>query len=191
MHKAIKVLILASIFLNFSVGLLAPIYAIFVERIGGNILSASFAGTIYQIIFGILIIIFGKIEDKLEKRILVSIGYLLNTMAYVIYYFVRNPLQLFFAQMILGVGDAVKVPAWQAIFSKSLDRGRESSEWAYWAGSTAIIYGVAALIGGVIATNYGFRFLFVLMALGTGVSTVISTFLFRKNLWKSFLNVKI
>ena len=37
MHKAIKVLILASIFLNFSVGLFGPIYAIFVEKIGGDI----------------------------------------------------------------------------------------------------------------------------------------------------------
>ena len=191
MHKAIKVLILASIFFNFSIGLFTPIYAIFVEKIGGNIISASVAGTIYQIIFGVLIIIFGKLEDKLEKRIMVIIGYLLNTMAYTIYFFVRNPLQLFFAQAILGIGDAVKVPAWQAIFSKSLDRGSESSEWAYWAGSTAIIYGIAALIGGIIATNYGFRFLFMLMSFGTAVSTIISTFLFRKSLWKSFLDAKI
>jgi MFS family permease len=189
MRRAIKVLISASIFINFSIGLFAPIYAIFVEKIGGNILSASTAGAIYNILLGILTIIFGKLEDRMGRRNMVTIGYFLNTVAYTIYIFVKNPIELFFAQAVLGIGDAAKNPAWEAIFSKSLDKGQESSEWAYWGGSTTIIFGIAALVGGIIATNYGFRLLFVLMAFGTGISTIISTLLFRKNIWKSLVNI--
>jgi len=128
MHKAIKILIGASIFFNFSAGLFGPIYAIFVERIGGDILTASSAWAMYSIIIGILIFVFGKWEDKLNKRKMVVLGYSLSAIGTASYIFVQQPLHLFAVQTILGISTAVINPAWNAIFSTSLDKHRESSE---------------------------------------------------------------
>jgi len=190
MHRAIRILILSSIFFNFSVGLFAPIYAIFVEKIGGDILSASGAIALYSILFGILKIFFGRLEDvQLDKRKMITLGYSLNALGFAGYTLVKSPLQLFLVQIALGVGDAIKNPAWEAIFSKSLDRGRESSDWAYWGGSTAITSGTAAFIGGNIAMLFGFRSLFTLMAVVTGIGAIFSTLLFRKNILKEFFKI--
>jgi MFS family permease len=190
MHKAIKILILASIFFNLSVGLFGPIYAIFVEKIRGGILSASAAIALYNILFGVLKIFFGRLEDiHFDKRKMITLGYLLNALGFAGYALVQNPLQLFLIQIALGTGDAIKNPAWEAIFSKSLDRGRESSEWAYWGGSTAIIYGIASIIGGNIAMFFGFRTLFVIMAIITLISAIISSLLFRKKILIGFFKI--
>jgi len=190
MHKAIKVLILASIFLNFSVGLFGPIYAIFVEKIGGNILSASQAIALYSILFGVLKIVFGRLGDiDWNKRKMITTGYLLNALGFAGYMIVQNPLQLFLVKIVLGIGDAIKNPAWEAIFSKSLDRKMESTEWAYWGGSVSITYGIASFIGGNIAMFLGFRILFAIMAIATAISVVISTLLFRRKIVIGFLKV--
>jgi MFS family permease len=187
MHKAIKILIGASIFFNFSAGLFGPIYAIFVERIGGDMLAASTAWAIYSIIIGILILIFGKWEDKLNKRKMVVLGYFLHTVGAAGYLFVQQPIHLFLVQAILGVSAAINNPAWNAIFSTSLDKHRESSEWAYWEGTVRIDAGIAAVIGGTIATVFGFRTLFILMTITAAASTVISAMFLRKKFWEDFL----
>lgn len=188
MHRAIKILIGASIFYNFSAGLFGPIYAIFVERIGGDIMTASSAWAVYSIIIGCLLLVFGKIEDRLNKRKMVVLGYLLSTIGITGYLFVREPLHLYVVQAILGFS-AITNPAWNAIFSTSLDKHRESSEWAYWEGSVRIDAGIAAIVGGAIATVFGFRVLFILMAITAAASTLISTLLLRKKIWKDFLQV--
>jgi len=190
MHKAIKILILASIFFNFSLGLFGPIYAIFIEKIGENLLLASESMALYMISYGVLKIVFGRMEDiEWNKRKMITLGYLLNTIGFAGYTLVRSPAQLFFIQITLGIGEAIKNPAWEAIFSKALDKGMESSEWAYWGGSTSIVYGVASLIGGNIAMYFGFRTLFQIMAIATFIATILSTLLFRKNILKNFIQI--
>lgn len=187
MHRAIKILIVASIFFSFSSGLFGPIYAIFVEKIGGDILTASSAWTLYSVVIGILILVFGKWEDKLNKRKMIVLGYFINTIGIVGYLFIQQPIQIFIIQAILGVSSAILNPAWNAIFSTSLDRHRESSEWAYWEGAIRIDAGIAAVIGGVIATVFGFRTLFIFMTITAAASTVISVLLLRKKTWENFL----
>ena len=44
-------------------GLLAPIYALYVENIGGNIVDAGIAWAIFSISMGVLLIVFGKLEN--------------------------------------------------------------------------------------------------------------------------------
>lgn len=189
MHKAVKILIGASIFFNFSAGLLGPIYAIFVERIGGDILTASSAWAIYSITIGVLMLIFGKLEDKLNKRRMVVLGYSLNTIGTAGYLFIQQPVHLFIVQAILGIGTAINNPAWDAIFSTSVDKRKESFEWACWEGSIRIVAGVAAFVGGTVVVIFGFRTLFVLMTITAAASTVISALFLRKKIWKDFLKV--
>jgi MFS family permease len=187
MHKAIKILIGSSIFFNFSAALLGPIYAIFVLKIGGSIETASGAWAVYSIVIGLLMLAFGKWEDQLNKRKMVILGYAINTIGTAGYLFIQQPLQLFIVQAILGVSAAVNNPAWSAIFSTSLDKHRESSEWAYWEGTIRIDAGIAAILGGIIVMNFGFQALFILMTVTAAASTLVSTLLLRKKIWKDFL----
>ncbi|MCX6815926.1 MAG: MFS transporter [Candidatus Aenigmarchaeota archaeon] len=181
MRKEVSVLLMASIVANFGFGLFSPLYAIFVEHIGGDILSASGAWAIYTFFTGAIIIILGRLEDhKLNKRLMVFSGYFILAIGSLGYFFVETPIHLFVVQMIAGIGIAVIEPAWDGLFSIYLDRGRESFEWSLWSGGTRIALAVAALAGGIIVTLYGFRTMFILMFIVNILAAFVSLQIIKK-----------
>lgn len=113
----------------------------------------------------------------------------MNTIGIAGYIFASNPIQLFIVQGILGVAVAIMNPTFEAIFSGSLDRGKESREWSLWEGSINIVYAGAALFGGVIAELYGFKILFIVMTVASGLAAAAATFLLRRKVWEYFIRI--
>lgn len=178
MKFEVKVLLVTSIIFNFSLGLLGPIYAIFIEKIGGGILEASAASTTFSLVTGILILFFGRLEDhRLNKRLMIVVGYFIHAFGILGYLFVSEVVHIYFIQAFLGIGAAILTPAFDAVYSTKADKGRESSEWAYWEGGVRIIVAVAALAGGIVATFYGFKILFIFMSAFAFLSAFVSAFL--------------
>ena len=175
MRREIKILIETSLLFNIGVGLFAPIYAIFVESIGATIIDAGFAIGIYSIVFGILIIILGKIEDKYtNQRHMVFIGYVILAICALGYIFVQNAMHLFILQALIGVGSAILTPAWDAIFSKYEDHGKEAFEWSIWEGGVSIILGITAFIGGILVVLFGWTIIFVIMFIFEAIGAISS-----------------
>lgn len=184
MHKILKILITSSIFYNFTAGMLGPIYALFVQQIpGGNILIASTAIAVYTGIIGLLILLFGRIEDRLDKKKVFIIGRAINVVGISGYIFVSSPVDLFIVQGILGVAIAMMNPTFEALYSRGLRKGHEAFEWSVWEGSIHIVLAGAAIIGGLVASLFGFKMLFILMTMVALMGFVSSTFLVRKNIW--------
>lgn len=173
MHKVIKILITTSIFCNIGFALLQPIFAIYVQQIGGHILEASVAIGLFSIILGITTYIFGKIEDKENiKNKLIVLGYSIITISFFGYYFVRNPIDLFIVQIVIGFGTALLTPAWFSLFGQFTGKKREASEWGLWDGSVHIAIGIFSILGGLIAFNFGFKTLILLMFLFELLATI-------------------
>ena len=68
MHRQLKVFLASNSFFVFAMGMFGPIYAIFVQEIGGDILTAGSAWAIFMITSGIGIFIMGKIVDRIQKE---------------------------------------------------------------------------------------------------------------------------
>src|SRR3989344_4862482 len=140
MRRPMKVLLAASFLASFGLGMFGPIYAIYVKEIGGDILDASLAWAAFTFVTGALTIILGRMEDKVfDKKKIIVFGYFLLAIASLGYYFVRSPIDLLYIQVVLGIGFAIIGPAWDAIYSLSLDKGKESFEWSLWEGGSNII----------------------------------------------------
>ena len=185
MHKALKILIISSIFFNFSNGLLFPIFAIFVQQIGGGILEASRAWFLYTILLGITIVTFGQMADRISKRKMFFLGRILFVVSSASYFFVENVQQLYFVQIILAISVAVIDPAFVSLFSRASIRKKESEEWAVWEGAANIAIAFGAIIGGLVAITYGFKALFVIMTASSLISLTTSAMLMRKHMWKA------
>ncbi len=164
MNSAIRIFLVAETLLFFGVGMLGPIYAVFVEEIGGDILTAGASWSIFMILSGVGLIIAGRAVDKKgrEKPFIIA-GYLLEAMGFLGYVFVTTPLHLFAVQVILGISSAISYPSREAWFTKFLDKGKFGSQWATWEALYSITAGVASLVGAVIASVYGFKTMFVSM----------------------------
>lgn len=181
MQRALKILLFSSAFFMLAGGLFGPIYAIFVEEIGGDILDAGIAYSLFALAAGVLIFIISRWEDHVKhQEKFVVLGYMLSVIGFSGYLLIRNPIDLFAVQIIFGIGEAVGTPAFDGLYSKHLDRGKFASEWGLWESMYRILTAVAAAAGGILASFYGFHALFVIMLLLSMAGLVISFLLLPK-----------
>ena len=172
-NKRIKILLYGSNLWYLGEGMLGPLFAIFTERIGGDILDVSWAWALYLIIMGALVMIIGKFSDhKIGKERLMVFGYALNAIFTFGYLLVDSPLKLFIVQAGLGVAGAFAMPTWEALYAKYEDKKKGGYEWGLASGEANIIIGVALIIGGLIVTYYSFNALFIIMGCIQVIATI-------------------
>ncbi|MBI2656361.1 MFS transporter [Candidatus Woesearchaeota archaeon] len=176
MHKELKFFLGATSFFEFAMGMLGPIYAIYVQNIGGDILTVGTAWSIFMIVSGIGIYIMGQIEDRIKNdRKEIILGYVIMSLGLLGYIFVSNIYQLFVVQVVLGISVVISAPAKDSFYTKYLDKGKYDSEWAAWEGSWYMVTGLAALAGAYLVKVYNFRVLFVIMFALSIVGLILTT----------------
>ena len=179
MNLELRFLLLISALSLFAGGLFGPIYAVFVEEIGGDMLTAGIAYSFYAIAAGVLIYLISNWEDHVKhKEKLLVIGYSVGAVGFLGYFFVSNAIDLFLVQIVFGIAEAIRIPAYDGLYSKNLDKGKYTSEWGAWEAMAYIIIGISAIVGGYLATVYGFKILFVLMFVMSLLAALVSAKLF-------------
>jgi MFS family permease len=181
MQKELKIILITSILLNVAAGFFGPLYAVFVENIGGDLVTAGSSFAVFTIASGILVFFISRWEDHVKhQEKLIIIGRGLTALAFFGYLFVNRPLHLFLVQGLLGVGLAIGGPAAQSVYTLHLDKGRYASQWGLWGALASIVAGLAAIVGGFLANVYGFRFLFAVMFIFSFLAFVFSFALLEK-----------
>jgi len=180
MRQIIKILLLSDIMFMIAGGMLGPVYAIYVQNIGGNLLTAGGAWAAFAFSTGILILLMGKLEERKNKIMMVITGSTIKAAAFVGYIFVSNPLELFAVQILLGIGVAINIPAWDTLYGKFMEKGKESFFWGLWEASSYIFSAIAGLTGAIIVTYFGFNMLFVLMAIASILGACLAVDLLKK-----------
>ena len=69
---------------------------------------------------------------------------------------------------------SMALPSWLAIFTRHIDKGKEAFEWSMESTSIIIVAGIAVGLGGIFASMFGFKVLFLFV---TGL-TVFSALLY-------------
>lgn len=188
MHKNIKLLLLTSILIHSGANLLAPIYAIFIKQIGGDLIDAGIAVGIYALLKGVFYFLFGRIKEELfSKKIMMFIGYTVMGIGYLAYVFAAKPLDVFLIQIIISLGETVINPSWSAIIATSLEKGKERHLYANFFGYRSIFEGVAAIFGGLFAMEFGFNVLFGIMA-GFAIASGLLSLLIEEKPIKTEVN---
>ena len=159
----------------FGEGMLGPLFAVFAQKVGGNILDITSAWAIFLMVTGVCTIFVGGIADKFARnhgreKIMVA-GYGLNAFFTFCYLFISSPAHLFLVQAGLGVAVAMSSPTWLSLFSDSNKKGAGATTWGLEAGASQMVHAAAILIGGYIVTRYSFEMLFAMM----GVIQVVAT----------------
>ncbi len=164
-NRALRVLLLSSWIFLLAGAMMGPIYAIFVEKIGGNLLDASFTGGIFSFVAGITAILSGSITDRLkENELMIVLSYILMGIGFFLYIFVHSIKALFLVQIFTGFSEALYYPALDAVYSKHLSKGNQGKQWGMWEAVDYFAIAVGAWVGGVIASYLGFHVLFLVMS---------------------------
>ncbi len=150
-------------FSTFSQGILMPVYAFFVQKIGGGILETSWAIALFSMVTGIMMLfIFQTPWSKTYQKECLLGGWLLWLISLILYCCINTTTMLFISQILNGVGNAFSTPAYDAEYSEQA-ADNLGAGWGLYEGITSIFYGIAALMGGLIAASYGFLILFYWM----------------------------
>lgn len=190
MNKVLKILLLSDLFILSGFGLLAPIFAIFIkdDMIGGTILAAGIAQTIYLFTKSLFQLIISKWTDqeKGNKRELYTliIGSLIFTCVPIFYIFSAHIWHIYIAQFIHGLGAALAYPGWMVLYTRFTDKNKEGYEWSIYNTSVSLGMAAAAAIGAFIADILGFNTLFILVAIFSLLGTILLGQLFKQELIK-------
>lgn len=181
LNKHIKILLYGGNIWYFGEGMFGPLFAVFTERLGGDILDISWAWATYLIVAGLLYIVVGKITDRYDNKEKVMIlGYVLNTLFTFGYLFVSTPWHLFVIQAGLGIAAAMATPTWDALYAKHEDRKHDGFQWGLAGGEAQIITGVAIVVGGYVVIYGSFTALFVTMGIIQTIATLYQARILRE-----------
>jgi len=174
LNKQTKALLFADVTWFFGEGMLGPLFAVFTQRIGGDVLNITGAWATYLIVTGLLIVIIGKISDKIiDKEKLVFYGYVLNAVLTFCYLLVGSPFQLLLLQAGLGVAAAMATPTWDALYSKYENKETDGFTWGLADGISQLSTGLAIIIGGFIVVYFSFSTLFIVMGAVQIISVMV------------------
>jgi len=169
-NKTIQTLILSDVFLLTGFGLTEPIMAVYINDsiVGGSILTAGVASTIFMVTKAFVQLPFSRYvdshDDKEDLKWL-TIGTFLILIIPFIYIFAESIYHVYLAQILYGVGAGLAYPTWLGLFSTHLDKNNESFEWSFYSTLVALGTSVSATLGAFLAELYGFETTFVLVGL--------------------------
>jgi len=163
-NRALRVLLVTNGVILFAAAMMGPIYALFVEQIGGDILDASLTGAIFAFAAGITALISGRYADRIkENELIIVLGYSMIGLGFFLYIFVDSILFLFLVQVIIGFGEAIYSPAFDALYTKHIDHHKAGLEWGAWETMNYFIYAIGAVVGGILVSLFGFDLIFLIM----------------------------
>ena len=174
LSKLSRILIFASSLWYFGEGLFGPLFAVYAEKIGGDILDISWAWAAYLMVTGICYILFGNLvnKTKYKKQVMIA-GYALNAVFTFAYLFVYNTKTLLLVQVGLGIAEAMSTPIWDSLFASNLEDTENTFHWGLASGHPHVISGIAIAIGGLIANYFSFNTLFIFMGCIQVLATIV------------------
>lgn len=180
-NRAIRILLATNGMILIAGAMLGPIYALFVDRIGGDLLDASFMFAAFAATAGFVTLLSGKYSDRVkETEVIVALGYSIMALGFFSYIFVSSLMTLLIVQIIIGFGEAVYAPSFDALYSKHLSKGKAGRQWGAWEASNYFTIAFGALSGGLLVTRFGFNAMFVVMGLLCVFSALFILYLPRK-----------
>lgn len=187
LNKIIKYLIYSDLVFYTGWGLISPIFAIFILNsiVGGTAFVVGLAAAIHLVIRSIVRIPFGMIVDsnKNHKRayLFMVLGLFIAALVPLGYIFAKFPWHIYVLQGILGIMLAISTAGWTGIFTRHMDKGKESTEWGIDAVAVGLGPGIAGAVGGLAVTYYSFQLVFSVVGIFGVLGTLLLLFV-RKDI---------
>ena len=166
-HKnpALKALLITDGLLLTAEAMLVPIYAVFVQEVGGDILDAGITAAALALGAGVASLFAGKYADKLRnKQQLIVVCYAVTGLGFLLFTTIESVWYLAAVQVVIGLVRASSEPAFDALYSVNLDKNKEAEGWAGWESMAYFVTAAGSLIGAAVVAATSFDVLFVVMA---------------------------
>jgi MFS family permease len=176
MSNPAKIILFAESLWSLGSGLFLPIFAIFSERVGGDILDAGIAAALFLLATSSIQLPLGKWLDKLKEKWFLASAYFLTSLVFVGYSLVANKWELFGLQIIFGIAIAVGDTAWDSMFDRNTDDDHSGRAWSVYHMFAGYTTAVGIIIGSVIVSCSGFGTVFIVGGIFAFVAGLVTVF---------------
>lgn len=182
LNKIIKYLIFSDLVFYTGWGLISPIFAIFILNsiTGGSAFVVGIAAAINLIIRSIVRIPFGMMVDsnKNHKKAYSFMfwGLFISALIPLGFIFAKLPWHIYVLQGVLGISLAISTAGWTGIFTRHMDKGKESTEWGIDSVAVGLGPGIAAAVGGIAVTYFTFNLVFVAVGIMGLIGAILLLF---------------
>ncbi|OGM11978.1 hypothetical protein A2Z22_04830 [Candidatus Woesebacteria bacterium RBG_16_34_12] len=177
-NRVIEYLTISDILMLSGWGLINPIIAVFfTEQVtGGTVALAGLASTTYFLVKSFVQIPVARFIDlrrgEWDDYWTMVLGSAIISLSAFLYIFVKTPWQVIAVQVVYGIGGALSYPSWLAIFTRHIDRREEGFEWSLYYTATDLGAALTAGLGGLLAANYGYPLVFMIVGIASLAGTV-------------------
>jgi MFS family permease len=184
-NKIVFFLIKADFFFFSALGLIAPVFAVFLtdKLKDGNIEVAGFAVAIYWIVKSIFEIPIGKFLDKRKGErddlLFLVLGYFVVGLIHFGYTQATLSWHIYILEAIYAIAMATAMPGWSAMFTRHIDKGKEGFEWSIEHVAYSVGVGITGALSGILVTKYGFNAVFVIAGIVAIIGSLIPLFVYK------------
>lgn len=167
-NHTIRILITSDFLINAGFSVFAPVFAVFVtgQIVDGDVRVVGFAAAIAQIVKATLQIPIANWLDKnhgeYDDYYSMVIGSFVVASVPFLYIIATHAWHVYAIQAWFGVGTALAVPPWYAIFTRHIDKMRENIEWSLESVAIGISGAGAAALSGIVVDAFGFQAAFLI-----------------------------
>jgi MFS family permease len=178
-NKIIRYLITCDVFFWIGWGLLGPIFPIFIVNNieGGNPFVVGISAAIYLIIRSLLRVPLGIFLDKCvsekDDYFVLVVGLFLTALTPFGFAMATTPGHIYVLQAVHGVGVSMLMAGWSAIFTRHINKGKESTQWGVDSMAVGLSAGIMGVVGGWLVTKFGFNLVFIIAGISGLFSSVI------------------
>ncbi len=167
MHrKQLRALALYNGIFVLAANLLAPLYSVYVEQFQHSVFVVSLSWSVFLVattVFSVAVPRFCKSVRDQERFLLA--GYLIRAVVWMSFIFARTIPMLLVLQVVLGLGEALGSPAFDALFADKIGTDNKIRHYSRWKVISNVMTAVGTAVGGSIVAFAGFAPLFAIMSL--------------------------
>jgi len=164
--KNYQILLAAETIFSLSSAIFGPIFAIYIQNIGGeNILNVGWTFLVFAVMTGLTAVISGKLSDKHGRKKLLLLGAALAIPVPFLYIFVTDIFQVLALQIINGISSGIVWPAWAAMLAEATQKDKRATQYGYYAAVESMVPGISTMMASAIVYFLGFQMMFLVMGL--------------------------
>lgn len=170
-NPVVMIMIYSDFLITLGAGFLSPIFAVFLtDQIeGGSLAVAGFSTTLFWVVKSLVqvpvSITADRIRGERDDFLFITVGsFIVATVPLLYYLWATQVWHVYLLQILDGIGYGLLTPPWLAVFTRHIDKHRENVEWTIHSNIIGLAFAVAAAVGGVLAEQFGFRLIFLMVS---------------------------
>jgi MFS family permease len=122
-----RFLLLLDLLNVFAFAFWGPLFTLYAVHLGASVALAGILYGFYTLLHAVSILIFGHLDKDSRRLWFISLGFLIQAAAAIVFILVTTPIWLALPMAISAIAGGMIAPSWKVFYTKAVQSGHEES----------------------------------------------------------------